>query len=107
MIDWLVMWDIIRWLSNERKRGKEIGMYIYYVLRGSQGGKPVELDGDIDEEHFPGVDLGDGRAEPQHRAGWFGLENLANPPRRAFRDRKVGHRRIRSSTPLHGADVPL
>jgi hypothetical protein len=36
-------------------------MYTYYVLRGSQGGKPVELEGDIDEEHFPGVDLGDGR----------------------------------------------
>jgi hypothetical protein len=55
------MWDIIGWLSYERKRGEEIGMYIYYVLRGMQGGKPVELDGDIDEEHFPGVDLGDGR----------------------------------------------
>jgi len=36
-------------------------MYIYYVLRGTQAGKPVELDGDIDEEHFPGVDLGNGR----------------------------------------------
>ena len=45
----------------ERKRGKESSMYIYYVLRGKQGGKQVELEGDIDEEHFPGVDLGDGR----------------------------------------------
>ena len=37
-------------------------MYTFYVLRGTRGGKPVELDGEIDEEHFPGVDLGDGRA---------------------------------------------
>lgn len=37
-------------------------MYIYYVLRGIRADKPVELEGDIDEETFPGVDLGDGRA---------------------------------------------
>jgi len=37
-------------------------MYIYYVLRGTRSDKPVELEGDIDEETFPGVDLGDGRA---------------------------------------------
>jgi hypothetical protein len=37
-------------------------MYTFYVLRGTRGGKPVELDGEIDEEHFPGVDLTDGRA---------------------------------------------
>ena len=37
-------------------------MYTYYVLRGTQGGKDVELEGEIDEEHFPGVDLGDGKA---------------------------------------------
>lgn len=37
-------------------------MYIYYVLRGTRADKPVELEGDIDEETFPGVDLGDGRA---------------------------------------------
>lgn len=37
-------------------------MYIYYVLRGTRSEKPVELEGDIDEETFPGVDLGDGRA---------------------------------------------
>ena len=36
-------------------------MYTYYVLRGSQESKPVELEGEIDEEHFPDVDLGDGR----------------------------------------------
>ena len=55
-----VMWDN-RMAKYERKRGKESCMYIYYVLRGKQGGKQVELEGDIDEEHFPGVDLGDGR----------------------------------------------
>jgi len=37
-------------------------MYTYYILRGTQAGKAVELEGEIDEEHFPGVDLGDGRA---------------------------------------------
>jgi hypothetical protein len=42
------------------KKGK--GMYIYYILRGTQAGKPAELEGDIDEEHFPDVDLGDGKA---------------------------------------------
>ncbi len=37
-------------------------MYIYYVLRGTQSEKPIELEGDIDEEHFPGIDLNDGPA---------------------------------------------
>ncbi len=37
-------------------------MYIYYVLRGTRAGTSVEVEGDIDEEHFPGVDLGDGKA---------------------------------------------
>ena len=37
-------------------------MYIYYVLRGTQGGNPVELEGDLDEESFPGIDLNDGPA---------------------------------------------
>lgn len=37
-------------------------MYIYYILHGTQAGNPVELEGEIDEEHFPGVDLGDGPA---------------------------------------------
>jgi hypothetical protein len=41
-------------------------MYIYYVLRGTQSGAPVELEGDIDSEHFPGVDLGDGPAILNH-----------------------------------------
>ena len=35
-------------------------MYIYYVLRGTQAGNPVELEGEIDEEHFPAVDLDNG-----------------------------------------------
>lgn len=37
-------------------------MYIYYVLRGTRGGNPVELEGDLDEESFPGIDLNDGPA---------------------------------------------
>ncbi|HZR44753.1 MAG TPA: hypothetical protein VFB12_31870 [Ktedonobacteraceae bacterium] len=37
-------------------------MYVYYILRGTQSGKPVELEGDIDEETFPEVDLSDGPA---------------------------------------------
>jgi hypothetical protein len=54
------IWDN-RFTRNERKRGEERAMYNYYVLRGTQESKPVELEGEIDEEHFPGVDLGDGR----------------------------------------------
>lgn len=37
-------------------------MYNYYILRGTQAGKPAELEGDIDEERFPGVDINDGKA---------------------------------------------
>ena len=37
-------------------------MYIYYILRGTQAGNPAELEGDIDEENFPAVDLSDGKA---------------------------------------------
>jgi hypothetical protein len=37
-------------------------MYNYYILRGTQAGKPAELEGEIDEEHFPGLDLDDGKA---------------------------------------------
>ena len=37
-------------------------MYIYYVLRGTEAEQTVELEGDIDEEHFPGIDLSDGKA---------------------------------------------
>jgi hypothetical protein len=35
-------------------------MYIYYVLRGTQRGQQVEHEGNIDEEHFPGIDLDNG-----------------------------------------------
>jgi hypothetical protein len=34
-------------------------MYTYYILRGTQQDKPIELDGDINEELFPDIDLGD------------------------------------------------
>ena len=49
-------------------------MYIYYVLRGTQAGKPVELDGDIDEEHFPGIDLGNGRDVLNYLVGMIDRE---------------------------------
>lgn len=37
-------------------------MYVYYVLRGTQAGQSTELEGEIDEEGFPGVDSDDGKA---------------------------------------------
>ena len=37
-------------------------MYIYYILRRTQAGELVELEGDLDEEQFPGVDLNNGPA---------------------------------------------
>ncbi len=37
-------------------------MYIYYVLRDTSANQALEIEGDIDAEHFPGVDLGDGQA---------------------------------------------
>ena len=37
-------------------------MYNYYILRGTQAGKPAECEGEIDEEQCPGVDLNDGKA---------------------------------------------
>ncbi len=37
-------------------------MYIYYILRGERGDRQVELEGDVDEEQFPGVNLEDGPA---------------------------------------------
>jgi hypothetical protein len=37
-------------------------MYIYYILRGAQEGAPVEVEGDIDEEGFPGINLDNGPA---------------------------------------------
>jgi hypothetical protein len=38
----------------------EVFMYIYYVLRGTHEGTSVELEGDIDEANFPGIDLDNG-----------------------------------------------
>ncbi|MBV8694777.1 MAG: hypothetical protein JO125_00190 [Chloroflexi bacterium] len=35
-------------------------MYIYYILRGIQNGKQVELEGDVNEEQFPDIDLDNG-----------------------------------------------
>jgi hypothetical protein len=32
-------------------------MYIYYVLRGNQGEEPIEREGDLSEELYPGIDL--------------------------------------------------
>lgn len=37
-------------------------MYTYYVLRGTRTGKVIEVEDEIDEERFPGVDLDDGPA---------------------------------------------
>ena len=37
-------------------------MYIYYILRGNRGGNLVELEGDLDEASFPGIDLDNGPA---------------------------------------------
>lgn len=37
-------------------------MYNYYILRGTQAGKPYECEGEIDQEHCPGVDLNDVKA---------------------------------------------
>ncbi|QBD78301.1 hypothetical protein EPA93_20775 [Ktedonosporobacter rubrisoli] len=41
-------------------------MYIYYVLRGTQGEQQVELEGDLSEELFPGLDLQNGPAIIDH-----------------------------------------
>ena len=37
-------------------------MYIYYILRGTLADEAIELEGDIEAEKFPGVDLDDGPA---------------------------------------------
>ena len=37
-------------------------MYIYYILRGTLADEAMELEGDIEAEKFPGVDLDDGPA---------------------------------------------
>jgi hypothetical protein len=41
-------------------------MYIYYILRGTQAGEPLEIEGELDEEVFPGVDLDNGPAIINH-----------------------------------------
>lgn len=41
-------------------------MYVYYVLRGLQSGKQVELEGEVNEEEFPGVDLDNGPSIVDH-----------------------------------------
>lgn len=41
-------------------------MYIYYILRGTQGETTVELEDEINEEQFPGVDLSDALAIINH-----------------------------------------
>ena len=43
---------------HKHDRAARVIMYIYYILRGTQAGNAIELEGDIDEEGFPGVDLG-------------------------------------------------
>ena len=45
-----------------KKGSSEVFMYIYYILRGTQDGKSVELEGDIDEANFPGIELDNGPA---------------------------------------------
>lgn len=37
-------------------------MYIYYVLRGTRGDTPTEIEGDILEEAFPNIKLNNGPA---------------------------------------------
>ena len=57
------MMDVIHLLESMDSRSREAkSMYIYYILRGALAGQPTELEGDIDEEHFPEIDLGDGKA---------------------------------------------
>lgn len=35
-------------------------MYVYYVLRGTERKESVEVDGDVTDELFPGVDRSEG-----------------------------------------------
>jgi hypothetical protein len=37
-------------------------MYNYYILRGTLADEPVEREGELDEEHCPGVNLNDSKA---------------------------------------------
>ena len=41
-------------------------MYIYYVLRGTQGGKHAEFEGDLNEELYPDLNLNDGPSIINH-----------------------------------------
>ena len=41
-------------------------MYTYFILRRSNNGNPIEVEGDIDEAQFPGVVLDDGKAILNH-----------------------------------------
>ena len=41
-------------------------MYTYYILRRTHNDIPTEVEGDIDEAQFPGVDLDDGKAILNH-----------------------------------------
>ncbi len=35
-------------------------MYVYYILRGTQAGEPVEAEDEITPDLLPGTDMGDG-----------------------------------------------
>jgi hypothetical protein len=49
-------------VSKQIQGRSEVFMYIYYILRGNKEGTAVELEGDIDEASFPGIDLDNGPA---------------------------------------------
>jgi len=52
--------------KNNTRFERICSMYIYYVLRGTQGEIPTEYEGDLSEELFPAVDLSDGPSLVQH-----------------------------------------
>ncbi|GER86729.1 hypothetical protein KDW_08910 [Dictyobacter vulcani] len=35
-------------------------MYVYYILRGTQKNQSIEIDGDVTDELFPGLDRSEG-----------------------------------------------
>jgi hypothetical protein len=45
---------------NQLARGELTKMYVYYILRGTKGDTTVEVEDDVTEEQFPGVDLTEG-----------------------------------------------
>src|SRR5258708_35872699 len=47
---------------HKHDRAVRTTMYIYYILRGTQAGNAVELEGDIDEEGLTSVDVDNGPA---------------------------------------------